>query len=154
MDLSVRIGSLTLKNPLIAASGCFGYGVEYADLVDLSSLGGVAVKGLFMTEREGRVSWNFLFPIFNYTTGAGGDSYRVFPLFAHSKYAGRYDRWFWLWPFFHFQRNDLSKPEAGRETRWMFWPLFGHAKRGTFESWTFLWPFFGYARERLRDGER
>ena len=38
-DLSVRIGSLTLKNPLMAASGCFGYGVEYADLVDLSSLG-------------------------------------------------------------------------------------------------------------------
>jgi dihydroorotate dehydrogenase (NAD+) catalytic subunit len=53
MDLSVRIGSLTLKNPLIAASGCFGYGVEYAELVDLSSLGGVAVKGLFLTEREG-----------------------------------------------------------------------------------------------------
>jgi dihydroorotate dehydrogenase (NAD+) catalytic subunit len=53
LDLSVTIGSLTLKNPLIAASGCFGYGVEYADLVDLSSLGGVAVKGLFLQEREG-----------------------------------------------------------------------------------------------------
>jgi dihydroorotate dehydrogenase (NAD+) catalytic subunit len=53
MDLSVQIGSLTLKNPLIAASGCFGYGVEYADIVDLSSLGGIAVKGLFLTEREG-----------------------------------------------------------------------------------------------------
>jgi len=53
MDLAVAIGSLTLKNPFIAASGCFGYGVEYADAVDLSSLGGVAVKGLFLTEREG-----------------------------------------------------------------------------------------------------
>src|SRR5438034_10211772 len=53
MDLSVRIGSLTLHNPVIAASGCFGYGVEYADLIDLSSLGAVAVKGLFLTEREG-----------------------------------------------------------------------------------------------------
>jgi dihydroorotate dehydrogenase (NAD+) catalytic subunit len=53
MDLSVRIGSLTLANPIIAASGCFGYGVEYADMVDLSTLGGVAVKGLFLTEREG-----------------------------------------------------------------------------------------------------
>ena len=53
MDLSVRIGGLSLKNPLIAASGCFGYGTEYADLVDLSSLGGVAVKGLFLAEREG-----------------------------------------------------------------------------------------------------
>src|SRR5213595_1584237 len=53
MDLSVEIGSLRLPNPLIAASGCFGYGVEYADVVDLSTLGGVAVKGLFLTEREG-----------------------------------------------------------------------------------------------------
>src|SRR5881409_2428166 len=53
MDLSVRIGPLTLKNPLIAASGCFGYGVEYADVVDLSSLGGVVVKGLFLEAREG-----------------------------------------------------------------------------------------------------
>jgi len=53
MDLSVRIGSLALKNPLIAASGCFGYGVEYADIVDLSSLGGIVVKGLFLKEREG-----------------------------------------------------------------------------------------------------
>jgi dihydroorotate dehydrogenase (NAD+) catalytic subunit len=53
MDLSVTIGSLTLKNPLIAASGCFGYGVEYADVVDLSSLGAIVSKGLFLKEREG-----------------------------------------------------------------------------------------------------
>jgi len=53
MDLSLQIGSLALANPIIAASGCFGYGVEYADVVDLSSLGGVAVKGLFLSEREG-----------------------------------------------------------------------------------------------------
>jgi dihydroorotate dehydrogenase (NAD+) catalytic subunit len=52
-DLSVRLGSLELPNPLIAASGCFGYGLEYEEVVDLSSLGGVCVKGLFMTEREG-----------------------------------------------------------------------------------------------------
>jgi len=53
VNLSVRIGSLTLKNPLIAASGCFGYGTEYSDVVDIASLGGVAVKGLFLAEREG-----------------------------------------------------------------------------------------------------
>jgi len=52
-DLSVSIGSLRLPNPLIAASGCFGYGVEYSDVVDLSMLGGVAVKGLFLAPREG-----------------------------------------------------------------------------------------------------
>jgi dihydroorotate dehydrogenase (NAD+) catalytic subunit len=53
MDLSVEIGRLRLENPVIAASGCFGYGVEYADAVDLSSLGAIVVKGLFLSEREG-----------------------------------------------------------------------------------------------------
>jgi len=53
VDLSVRIGSLVLKNPLMTASGCFGYGLEYADSVDLPSLGAVVVKGLFLKEREG-----------------------------------------------------------------------------------------------------
>jgi len=52
-DLSVRIGSLHLRNPILSASGCFGYGVEYADAFDLSTLGGVVVKGLFLNEREG-----------------------------------------------------------------------------------------------------
>ena len=52
-DLSVSIGSLKLPNPLIAASGCFGYGLEYEQVVDLSSLGGVVSKGLFMKERQG-----------------------------------------------------------------------------------------------------
>jgi len=52
-DLTVRIGSLVLKNPLVSASGCFGYGLEYAGIVDLSSLGAVVVKGLFLEEREG-----------------------------------------------------------------------------------------------------
>lgn len=52
-DLSVRIGSLTLANPFIAASGCFGYGLEYASTIDLSTLGGFVTKGLFMKAREG-----------------------------------------------------------------------------------------------------
>jgi dihydroorotate dehydrogenase (NAD+) catalytic subunit len=53
VDLSVQIGTLTLANPLMAASGCYGYGVEYADAVDLSSLGAVVSKGLFLKPREG-----------------------------------------------------------------------------------------------------
>lgn len=53
MDLSVSIGALELRNPLMSASGCFGYGVEYADVVDLSTLGAVVVKGLFLSERDG-----------------------------------------------------------------------------------------------------
>ncbi len=53
VDLSVQLGSLRLKTPLMSASGCFGYGVEYAGTVDLASLGAVVVKGLFLTERDG-----------------------------------------------------------------------------------------------------
>ena len=52
-DLSVQIGSLRLANPFIAASGCFGYGLEYASTIDISTLGGFVTKGLFLREREG-----------------------------------------------------------------------------------------------------
>jgi dihydroorotate dehydrogenase (NAD+) catalytic subunit len=52
-DLSVQIGSLRLSNPLIAASGCFGYGLEYAGAIDLTTLGGFVTKGLFLKAREG-----------------------------------------------------------------------------------------------------
>src|SRR5512133_340969 len=52
-DLSVSIGGLTLRNPLMTASGCFGYGIEYAGVVDLSTLGAVVVKGLFLAARDG-----------------------------------------------------------------------------------------------------
>jgi dihydroorotate dehydrogenase (NAD+) catalytic subunit len=53
MDLTTTLGPLRLANPFIAASGCFGYGVEYADTIDLSTLGAIVVKGLFLSEREG-----------------------------------------------------------------------------------------------------
>ena len=46
VNLRVSVGSLSLKNPVIAASGTFGYGIEFAHLVDLNRLGGIVVKGL------------------------------------------------------------------------------------------------------------
>ena len=51
--LEVALGALRLKNPLIAASGTFGYGVEYAGLIDLSRLGGIVSKGLYLEPRDG-----------------------------------------------------------------------------------------------------
>jgi dihydroorotate dehydrogenase (NAD+) catalytic subunit len=53
MTLAVSVGSLRLKNPLIAASGTFGYGVEYADILDLATLGGLVSKGLYLEPRDG-----------------------------------------------------------------------------------------------------
>jgi dihydroorotate dehydrogenase (NAD+) catalytic subunit len=52
-DLSVNIGSLKLKNPVLAASGTFGYGMEFAPFMDLDELGGFVVKGLYFSPREG-----------------------------------------------------------------------------------------------------
>lgn len=53
MNLEVLIGSLRLKNPVVTASGTFGYGEEYAEFVDLSRLGAVVVKGLSLLPKEG-----------------------------------------------------------------------------------------------------
>lgn len=53
MDLSVDLGSLSLDNPVIAASGTFGYGLEYRSLVDLNVLGGFSTKGLSLQPKTG-----------------------------------------------------------------------------------------------------
>jgi len=52
-DQSVRIGGLTLKNAVLTASGCFGYGLEYDDFYDVSTLGGICTKGLSLHPRLG-----------------------------------------------------------------------------------------------------
>ncbi len=53
MKTEVRIGTCTLRNPVMAASGTFGYGEEYADIVDLSKLGAVVTKGITLEPRAG-----------------------------------------------------------------------------------------------------
>jgi dihydroorotate dehydrogenase (NAD+) catalytic subunit len=53
VDLSVAIGALRFRNPIIAASGTFGYGLEFAHLVDLNRLGGLVTKGLSLKAIEG-----------------------------------------------------------------------------------------------------
>ena len=53
VDLSVEIGKLKLKNPIMTASGTFGYGEEFADFIDLNRLGGIIVKGTTLHHREG-----------------------------------------------------------------------------------------------------
>lgn len=53
MDLQVHIGTLTLRNPVCTASGTFGYGREFASLVDLNQLGAIIVKGISLAPRPG-----------------------------------------------------------------------------------------------------
>lgn len=53
IDLKITIGKLKLKNPVMTASGTFGYGDEYAEFIDLNKLGAIVVKGLSLKPREG-----------------------------------------------------------------------------------------------------
>ncbi|WP_408614661.1 dihydroorotate dehydrogenase [Lutispora saccharofermentans] len=53
MDMSVDIGGLRLKNPVLVSSGTFGFGREYSNFYDLNSLGGIAVKGITLKPRKG-----------------------------------------------------------------------------------------------------
>lgn len=53
IDLSVNVGGLRLKNPVIASSGTFGFGTEYESVFDISSLGGISSKGLTLEPRQG-----------------------------------------------------------------------------------------------------
>lgn len=52
-DLNVNIGQLRMKNPVMTASGTFGYGEEFADFIDISQIGGIIVKGTTLHKREG-----------------------------------------------------------------------------------------------------
>jgi len=53
VDLTVQVGAVRLRNPILTACGTFGYGVEFAHLVDLNRLGGIVVKGLSLEPMEG-----------------------------------------------------------------------------------------------------
>lgn len=53
VDLSVKIGGLSLRNPVMTASGTFGYGTEFEDFVNFSRMGGIIVKGITLRHREG-----------------------------------------------------------------------------------------------------
>ena len=52
-NLNIKVGKLQLKNPVMTASGTFGYGTEYSDFVDLSRIGGIVVKGTTLRDRQG-----------------------------------------------------------------------------------------------------
>ncbi len=54
-DLAVQLGPLSLKNPILTASGTFGYGLEFTDFVDLACLGGICTKGLSLNPHAGNV---------------------------------------------------------------------------------------------------
>ncbi|MFT6109490.1 MAG: hypothetical protein ACJA2W_002412 [Planctomycetota bacterium] len=98
-------------------------------------------------ERYGRTTDHFLFPIFSYSRGTGGKAFRFWPFFGVNRWKGRYDRKFFLWPFFHWQHNGLQFPEDQQQKSWFLWPLIGRSKRGPATQTTALWPLFGFTSD-------
>lgn len=107
-----------------------------------------ALFPLFMkTEREGRTSYHFLWPIFVWSRKPGlPTSWRVWPLYGAS-YSEFYTRWFFLWPLFHGQRNLSAASRGIPERRWSIWPLYSRTVRGSYRATSILWPFFGWSHD-------
>ncbi len=99
------------------------------------------------TERSGNSSYQFLWPFFAYTHGPTASGGHFWPFYGRSTLEDGYDRFFILWPIFHWHENRLALPPEQREVKWMFFPIIGQTRRGTFRSTTVLWPFFGYAED-------
>jgi hypothetical protein len=127
--------------------GIFPLWGAFEDFVTFDQLVFVLWPIFVYAERNERVSYHFLWPFIGWTTGGGESSFRFFPFYSRTKYEGRFDRRFFLWPFFHYQRNHLGGGGEEPETVWMVWPLYGETERGTYKAWTWLWPFFGYSRD-------
>lgn len=64
-DLSVNIGELQMKNPVMTASGTFGYGEEFSDFIDIARIGGIIVKELLFTNVKVThiLVWQRLLPV-------------------------------------------------------------------------------------------
>ncbi len=102
-------------------------------------------------ERDGKYTKHVLFPIIGWGHGGGLSSFRVWPLWMHAEVEGFYDRSNILWPFVHWQTNDMHLGPGSTEKLWMVWPLVGRTRRGTYRSTTVLWPFFGWASDPRAD---
>lgn len=94
VDLSVKLGALELKNPVLTASGTFGYGEEYADFIDLNALGGFVVKGTTLNPRQGNpyprmaeTSMGMLNAVGLQNKGVDGFIQEIYPRIKHYKSA-------------------------------------------------------------------
>ncbi len=99
------------------------------------------------TERAGRETTHVLWPFFSKSSGAGGPAWRAWPLIGHGQYEDRYDRWFFLWPFFQWEHNRQWAGEERDERSWMVFPLYGYKRAGSYRAHTLLWPFFGWSSD-------
>lgn len=93
----------------------------------------------------GSVGRHVLFPFFGWTRGTGKNGWHAWPFALRAWHEGAYDRWSFLWPVFHVQRNRLW--ERTPERKWMVLPLLGRTRAGNYTATSVLWPFFGWASD-------
>ena len=134
----------SLDGRIIRAWFPFGGIVEHFLSVDRAGVRAVPV--VLRLQRNGRTTYHVLWPIFGWSTGTGGPSWKVWPLIGHKKWVGRYDRWYFLWPFFQIQKNELQgrTGEPGKRVDHLS-SLSGAAAAAAWRSIAALWPFFGYS---------
>jgi len=89
-------------------------------------------------------SYNYLWPIVNFTYGGGRDSWSVWPFVGRSKRHDEPPVWYFLWPLFWYTED----PEAGEEDShsFAFFPLFGWQKKGDTETTNIVWPIYSHAK--------
>jgi hypothetical protein len=103
---------------------------------------------LYMEVRRGEITTrHVLFPFFAWTEGEGADNWHVWPVIGRNQRDGSYDRWFFLWPFFQYHRDNLKAPPYLQSTKWWVWPLVGRHVQGSYQATSVLWPFFGYSSD-------
>jgi hypothetical protein len=106
----------SLDGRIIRAWFPFGGIVEHFLSVDRAEF--VLFPLYLRLQRNGRTTYHVLWPIFGWSTGAGGPSWKVWPLIGHKKWVGRYDRWYFLWPFFQIQKNEPPGPPENQGSAW------------------------------------
>lgn len=140
-------GILRQETPQATHWGWFPFYGRFEDFLTFDDAEFVLWPLYVSAERSGRKSKHFLWPLFGWTSGGGEKSFHLFPFYGRSTWEGRYERSYWLWPFFHRHRNHLGGGEEVPEDVWMFFPFLGKTERGTYTAWTGLWPFFGFSRD-------
>jgi hypothetical protein len=101
---------------------------------------------LYVSARRGDSTMhNVLFPVFGWKRGGSGSHWRVWPIVGRNSKPNHHERWFVLWPIFHWHVEGLWKEPANRRRSFAILPLYGRTAVGTYRAHSFLWPFFGYA---------
>ncbi|MGC8809325.1 MAG: hypothetical protein ACP5Q3_03635 [bacterium] len=98
---------------------------------------------IYSDSREGEnKTYTFLWPIFTHTSGGGKEGFKIWPLLGYESKEKSYEKSFFLWPFFHFEKRYLYTDDPTEIS--MFFPFYVSQASSRRATRTILWPFFNY----------